>query len=63
VVKGKHLSPRLTQKGLLWAQQNTQKLYQEPVDGDWDDPHTSSQVSEVREGNRMTWREEQLQRE
>jgi hypothetical protein len=31
--------------------QNTQKLYQEPVDGDWDGPHISSQVSEAHRGN------------
>jgi hypothetical protein len=55
--------PRLTQKGLPWVQQNTPKLYQEPTDGDWDDPHTSSQVSEAHRGNRRTWHEEPLQRE
>jgi hypothetical protein len=45
------------------GQQNTQNLYQEPANGDWDDPHTSSQVLEAHGGNRRTWREEPLQRE
>jgi hypothetical protein len=62
-VKGKAPLPRLTQKGLPWAQQNTSKPYQEPADGDWDDPHTSSQVLEAHEGNQRTWHEKPSQRE
>jgi hypothetical protein len=40
----------------------TQKLYQEPADNNWDDPHTSCQVSEAHGGNRRAWHEEPMQR-